>query len=305
MKIKYLLIGTSLSLIPCYTLAQCVETDCLKLGYDKLQKCNDGLKCSFGEYWACPCDTSHQYTCTGANEQAGIDKCGNKYKSCNCTDGYEWKDGKCEAKVTLGTCSGNAKNCAVGQILNSDGTCTTNKEASKTPIGVVIYIGSGSDKCGYAMTASPIRDYIEWGGYGKDIPDLPNYPHFQQAITDFNVTSNMIAILNAGDANKYPAAYAAKDYAPNAAPATKGKWVLPTAGILSSLRTNLSSVNNAISKLYGAELTSDEHIWSSSEYDSEYAWLFCNGCSDGVGAYEKEYGYYDGFTHTVRPVIAF
>ena len=52
--LKFLLLGTSLSLIPQYAAAQCAETDCLKLGYTTLQKCDNGLKCPFGEYWACP-----------------------------------------------------------------------------------------------------------------------------------------------------------------------------------------------------------------------------------------------------------
>ena len=92
MNFKSLLLGTSLSLIPQYAAAQCAETDCLKLGYTKLEKCDNGLKCPFGEYWACP---------------------------------------KTEEKAVLGQCTGYAKNCAIGQILNSDGTCTTDKESGK------------------------------------------------------------------------------------------------------------------------------------------------------------------------------
>ena len=42
MNFKSLLLGTSLSLIPQYAAAQCAETDCLKLGYTKLEKCDNG-----------------------------------------------------------------------------------------------------------------------------------------------------------------------------------------------------------------------------------------------------------------------
>lgn len=272
MKIKYLLIGTSLSLIPQYALAQCVETNCQKLGYDKLQKCDNGLKCPFGEYWACP-----------------------------------------EPKSTLGECTGYAKNCAIGQILNSDGTCTTDKVSSKTPIGVVVAI---KDNCGYAMTANPIQKGIVWSSEYVNTGAFQSND-WQQAMKDFNVMGNMTAIIQTASkhgnnaASVYPAAYAAINYAPSTVPATKGKWVLPTAGILNSLYTNLSSVNRAISKLGGTRLIEndfyDEHIWSSSEATYEYAWFLCtdtgSSAGGGLSGSGKRYGG-DGHAY-VRPVIAF
>lgn len=53
--LKFLLLGTSLSLIPTLTNAQCVATtDCASLGYTQTS-CLDGkgLKCPFGNTWAC------------------------------------------------------------------------------------------------------------------------------------------------------------------------------------------------------------------------------------------------------------
>ena len=236
MKLKSLLLGTSLSLIPQYAAAQCAVTDCQQLGYTSLQKCDNGLKCPFGEY-----------TCTGTNEQPGTDNCGGKYKSCTCASGYEWKDGKCQIKgAILGQCTGYAKNCAIGQILNSDGTCTTNKESDKTPIGVIVYIGS--DNCGYAMTASPIASSIKWSTVRASTGVLMTR-YWEEAIKDFDVSGNMTKIIQAGSSNNYPAAYAALNYAPSAAPISKGKWMLPTAGILNSLYNNLNAINNAISNL--------------------------------------------------------
>ena len=258
MNIKSLLIGTSLSLIPNLLYAQCSPAqNCAELGYIETANKVGCLKCPFGNGWYCPqkpCDASYQYTCTGTNEQPGADKCGDKYKSCTCASGYEWKDGKCQIKgAILGQCTGYAKNCAIGQILNSDGTCTTNKESDKTPIGVIVYIGS--DNCGYAMTASSIATGIAWGNYGTDISSLPNYTSWSSAIKDFDVSGNMTKIIQSGNASTYPAAYAAMNYAPSAAPTSKGKWMLPTAGILNSLYTNLNAINNAISKVGGTQLT--------------------------------------------------
>ncbi|MDO5386902.1 MAG: hypothetical protein Q4F75_06480 [Pseudomonadota bacterium] len=316
---KTLLLGTSLSLIPTITNAQCVATtDCATLGYTE-KSCPDGkgIRCPFGTTYACPmsetkfCDKyGFKYECTGTGYASGTGQtCNNKYTSCTCTEGYEWKDGKCEKESggTLGQCTGYAKNCTIGQILNSDGTCTTNKETGKTPIGVVVYISSGADKCGYAMTASPIQTASIWGGYGTNIPSLPDYTTWQQAIKDFDVTGNMTAILNYGDASTYPAAHAASNYAPSTAPTTKGKWALPTAGILNSLYINRSSVDNAISKLGGTQLMdNNEHIWSSSELSEHNAWLF----STSYGASQGGLDYGGKHSHnysdiTVRPVIAF
>ena len=47
----------------------------------------------------------------------------------------------------------------------------------------------------------------------------------------------------------YPAAWIALNSDPTDAPETKGKWILPTAGMANSLYTNLNTVNSAISKL--------------------------------------------------------
>ena len=116
--LKFLLLGTSLFI----TNAQCSPAqNCAELGYKETANKGSCLKCPFGNGWYCPCDTSYQYTCTGANEQQGTDKCGNKYKSCTCVSGYEWKDGKCDKEIQpiLGTCIGYAKNCKIGDIWSS------------------------------------------------------------------------------------------------------------------------------------------------------------------------------------------
>ena len=265
MKLKFLLIGTSLSLIPSLLYAQCTTTpDCAAMGYKETANKGGCLKCPVGNGWYCP----------------------------------EPK----EEKVVLGQCTGYAKNCKIADILNSDGTCTTNKENSKIPIGIVVYISSDTDKCGYAMTANPIATNITWS-IGPANTGAFRSKDWSTAIKDFDVHGNMKHIIQAanGDSSKYPAAYAALNYVPSAAPTTKGKWALPTAGILNSLYTNLNAVNNAISKVGGTQLTGDnEHIWSSSEHSDYFTWYFCthDGASQG-GVLVYNSG------DVVRPVIAF
>ena len=305
--LKFLLGGVAVWLFPQYAAAQCAETDCLKLGYNKLQKCDNGLKCPFGEYWACPCDEAYKYACTDSNEQPGTDKCGEKYKSCTCASGYEWKDGKCQTKVAIfGQCTGYAKNCKIGDILNSDGTCSNDKVSGKTPIGVVVAI---KDYCGYAMTISTIRTSISWSTENINTGVLQS-TDWRQAIKDFNVSGNMTKIIKASKNNSstYPAAYAALNYAPSTAPSTKGKWALPTAGILNSLYKNLNTINNTMSKLGYTHFPGDyTHIWSSTEFSSNTAWAFCKICSGctGEGGLGCNLKYYNSGQYVVYPVLAF
>ena len=291
--------------------AQCVATtDCASLGYTEASCPNGGIKCPFGNTWSCKtCDPLYKYTCNGTGYTGGDGPaCGGKYKSCKCAAGYIWNGAACEPGAILGQCTGYAKNCAIGQILNSDGTCTTDKVSGKMPIGVVVYISDGSDKCGYAMTASSIQKNIMWSndfvttGIGTTV-------NWQKAIKNFDACANTQEIIQKGDFLNYPAAWAAVNYAPSAAPATEGKWCLPAPGMLNSLYKNLNAINNTISKLGGTQLTGDnEHIWSSSEYSESYAWYFCtkDGASQGgVHHYSKDsLGNYLG-PSVVRPVIAF
>lgn len=311
MNIKFLLLGTSLSLIPTLTNAQCVATtDCATLGYTE-KSCPDGkgIRCPFGTTYACCSDNCVKngfiYECKeniyiGGNGHP----CNNKYASCACTEGYEWKDGKCEA--TLGSCSGKAQNCKIGDILNSDGTCSDDKVSGKTPIGVVIYINNDSDKCGYAMTANPIATNIKWSSGNIEV-SIETVTSWQTVIKNYNACANTQKIIKADDNSKYPAAWAAYNYTPSAAPETKGKWCLPAPGMLNSLYNNLNTINNTLSKLGGTKLTGDnEHIWSSLKYDSNRAWYFCTN----AGAKQDGLAYTDWASGTsainvVRPVLPF
>ena len=81
MKIRFLLIGTSLSLIPQTVNAQCVATqDCATLGYTETS-CSggNGIKCPFGNKWACfksESEFCNEYgftlSCTGTNQMLRI-----------------------------------------------------------------------------------------------------------------------------------------------------------------------------------------------------------------------------------------
>ena len=136
MKIKFLLLGTSLSFIPLTVNAQCVETtNCETLGYTETS-CNGGkgVKCPFGNKWAClgvneeECEKSfcNKYgftlTCTGTGYVGGSGQaCGGKYNYCNCASGYEWKGSSCQKE---------AQNGAQGNLYYCNGTVVAVKAPS-------------------------------------------------------------------------------------------------------------------------------------------------------------------------------
>ena len=197
----FLLIGTSLSLIPNLTSAQCVATqDCATLGYTETS-CSGGtgVKCPFGNKWfcggdnttickqegftnactgagqfgkgescanlykQCDCQSTYKYACSGTGYSGGSGSaCNGKYTACKCASGYNWKNEKCEPLCTT---------CCIGHLYYSDGTCSDKLESSKTLLGVVIYEKSASQN-GWVMTHKPVATGIYWSTEYVDISGL-------------------------------------------------------------------------------------------------------------------------------------
>ena len=312
--IKFLLLGTSLSLIPTLTFAQCVATqDCATLGYTETS-CNGGkgVKCPFGNSWACLTSDSEceqqfcdkygfQYTCTGTNETGGSGKsCDGKYIACTCASGYEWKDGACQQKAP------DYSDCTIGALFYSDNTCSNNLESGKTLLGVVI-MEKTSSTSGWIMTVKPVQTNIKWGEKGTDIPGLTNYT---SAPSDVQAScTNTTTITNYGNSSTYPAAWAAKNYKPSGTPSGKS-WCLPSGGLLNNAlnnSTNFAKINIGIITAGGATIgnvSSTEYVWSSSEYSSDIAWDFTAYTSgDLIIHYLYKNDYYA--PNSVRPVLAF
>lgn len=308
MNIKFLLIGTSLSLIPNFTQAQCVATtDCASLGYTETSCPNGkGLKCPFGTTFACPatdqsvCEKNgFKYDCKGTGYTSGIGQtCNNKYTSCTCNSGYEWKSGKCEkvntpSNGTLGTCTGYAKNCSIGDILNSDGTCSSDKVSGKTPIGIVVYISS--DGCGQAMSLDNVfrninsGDAIQRCSFVEDsslsarvcsnfVKDyyFSSVKNHDEALNDFDSCGNtkkLNEVNNKIDAAGYQGVYpygffaaarSASEYIPQNAQDTKGKWCLPAAGTGRKIYENYKNFNDIIRKLNGDLFKEPSSFYASS-----------------------------------------
>ncbi len=307
MKIRFLLIGTSLSLIPQTINAQCVATqDCATLGYTETS-CSDGtgVKCPFGNKWACFKSESEikdqlctelgfTLSCSGTGYSGGAGQaCNGKYSECTCTSGYIWNDSSQKCEYDYKT------NCVIGALYYSDGTCSQDKLSSKTLLGVVIYEKSASQN-GWIMTVKPVKTNIAWDT-GSD---------YSTGITDKAVSAsctNTQKLVAKG--SRFAAATAANNYKPTGTPSGK-KWCLPSYDLLNNLTNsvNLAKVNAGITTAGGTILgniyNGYERVWSSSEYDNYGAWTFYADTSGSFTMYDFSKSYGSSY-RSVRPVMAF
>ncbi len=251
------------------------------------------------------CSPNYQYTCSGTGYAGGSgEACDGKYQSCTCADGYEWKNGACQEilKPEWGKCNGSAKNCNIGDILYSDGTCSSPQRISgKTPIAVVVY-KSADGNCAQAMALKSIGEY-EWGPTSDDIPTLTNFDNAENANYDLNSCLNTKKILAEGNKSKYPAAWAAHEY--NTKGTEAGDWCLPAAGIFTSYYNNQQLVNIGMTNAEGTLIGTSSRNWSSSESSSSNAWGSYFSYDYGL----TNYTYYGTankhLSNDIRPVLEF
>ena len=94
------------------------------------------------------CSADYKYACEGTNMTGGSGStCAGLYKTCKCSSGYSWINGKCDIPVY------------VDDILYSDMTWSSTLDSSKTPIGVVSYVDGNK-----RMAISLEETYLPWGG---------------------------------------------------------------------------------------------------------------------------------------------
>ena len=282
---------------------ECVEApSCTDLGYTRTaDECPDGsVKCPWNTGLVfCECGKAYKYACEGDNETAGTDKCGNYYAACGCGTGYHWTEGSCVA---------DRASCAIGWIYYSDGTCSAPAAytTSKTVLGIVVHVNDNGVG-GQIMAPWPIdtngnktssnSTTMYWSTEYVDISSLPNYTSRETASKDYDSCGNTDKIVAQGNAGTYPAAWAARKYAPTTD--TAGKWCLPAAGIMTNIYNNQGTIQNAISKAGGVPYPSDG-IWSSSECTYGNAWY---------SRLDTSYGLDNNIAKTlsayVRPVLEF
>ena len=242
-------------------LAQCVATqDCASLGYTETSCENGGIKCPFGDKWAC---------------------------KGNADTGMEGSDTGMEGSDT----GRDNPDCTYGAIYYSDGTCVKDSISEKIPIGVVVY-DENNEK--WIIALADVGRSIKWSTEYVDIPDVYNYTNETTAASDLKSCENTEAMFALGK-SKYPAAAAAKNYAPAGAESTKGKWCLPSAGIWNMVGNHHSEIYAAIKLARGTTFSPSVNYCSSSEYSSDIAWFWRSS-----GAF---YTSYKDNNLTVRPVM--
>ena len=187
---------------------------------------------------------------------------------------------------------GQAPPVAIGDILCTDNSIVKPSAwpvAGKTAKGVVFYVDN-TGQHGWAVHLQDQGTSVQWTPSSQytDISTLTNYTNARDAITDLNGYSNTQKIRNAGNATKYPAAYAV-DFA--------NGWYLPAAGQLRLMFGEIVTLNASLQVVGGTQFPIDLGwwYWSSTEYGQSYAWVVGIG---GYVAYDDKSNY--SSVHSVR-----
>ena len=291
------------------------------------------VKCPFGEAWNCSdasCPDDYKYTCSYLGSLGK--SCGGKYTECLCAEGYKWENGSCKcankyACRGTGYAGGVGESCMgydingtgsyetryasctcaegyswtgiacvlrcyagkeFGYILYSDMTRSEDLEPDKTPIGVVIC--SYPEGGGQALALNPIGKY-QWSTENVDIPEIEN--EAISTVTAFSSCADTQAMLKAGDANTYPAAWATYNYTTEGT--NIGDWCLPAFTVVDINVNELEFIDSVLESAGGTVLGG---MWTSTE--------FTNSKESSLYKYRNSSSVYNKSSSiTVRPVIEF
>lgn len=162
----------------------------------------------------------------------------------------------------------------IGDVYCEDGSIVhLNKfNASKQKAaGVVFYIDPNYE---FALVAD-LKDlyrnqYMTWGGYGYDIPNMENQTQVRQVMCNQDGYGNTAIIRNTGDESIYPTAWAV-DF--------ENGWYLPSAGELRLLYSTFHEVNTTLEKIGAEEFPSNANgLYYPFNYASSTelsAYYFC------------------------------
>jgi hypothetical protein len=158
---------------------------------------------------------------------------------------------------------------AVGDILCTDNSIVKIADwpvSDKTAMGIVFYVDNTGEH-GWAVHLHDQATSVHWTPYDliTDVSTLTNYINARDAIMDIDGYSNTQIILNAGDATRYPAAYAV-DFA--------NGWYLPAAGQVRLLYGEMVTMNSSLQVVEGTQFSMDTYSshWSSTERGYDIAW---------------------------------
>jgi hypothetical protein len=143
--------------------------------------------------------------------------------------------------------------------------------------GVVFWVDPDDNTQGLVCALQDYPNTVEWGCYGTDLPSVPNVTNNLSNPVGLGAEigdgeDNTTGIL--ADCSSSPAALAARSYGP--------EWFLPSINELNQMFTNKATINTTASANGGSNFAIN-YYWSSTEYDSNNAWLqnFNNGSQYG------------------------
>ena len=160
------------------------------------------------------------------------------------------------------------------------------------------------DASGRKSTSYVMLHWAEGNAMDIDITELKNYDeNGTERLSDYNSCDNTDIITKTGGSRAYPAAWAARNYAPTTA--TKGKWCLFASGIAVNIYENQEKIQNAISVL-GGVLYPSCCCWTSTEYATQYNLGYYVGTSGFSAEHGLGRGGKGGYnTAYVYPVLEF
>ena len=141
---------------------------------------------------------------------------------------------------------------------------------------------------GQALALNSIGKY-QWSTENVDIPEIENGD--TSTVTAFSSCADTQAMLKAGDANTYPAAWAAHNYTTEGT--NVGDWCLPAYTVARINSSELDFIDSVLDSVGGTVLGS---MWTSTEYQDSSAFMFSRYSYGGTGK---------SSSLTVRPVIEF
>ena len=307
----FLLLGTSLSLVPQALSAQCVSPiqDCYALGYTQSSCPNGkGVKCPFGNGWYCGGTAAqdciklgYDKDCTGAGERGSGETCNGKYQSCTCDSIYKYTCSGTGYSGGSGTaCGGKYTQCTCASPYTWSGSACTCPSTYKYTCFGTGYSGGSGKVCGGKYTKCTCASGYEWNGSScqKQILNGAQGELYycngtvvgvKASGMNFYIALKDIPYTNWTESNNQCSSYS---FCNNI------KGILPSKEQLITIYNNKSQINSLLAANNGTKLT-EGWYWSSTNVISNKYYYVVN-LSNG----SEDYGvYYNYNGANARPVL--
>lgn len=154
-------------------------------------------------------------------------------------------------------------------IFDTDGNFTKADDwnTANNSKAVGVYVGTENSKFVIAPTYDV--EYKEWGGKGTTISGIVTNTDITKAKKDYAGKANTDKIIAKLGKDNAPAA----EYCRNYTFKNGKKGYLWSLGEAQDAYKNKAAINAAMKKIGGTAIATDDYYWTSTQYDSDYAWL--------------------------------